>query len=492
MPVKERIINLALPGSQRYKSLLMAEIFGYDMLYRPHIEVELVVMRCLQEIGVIGMDDMQLLTDKVVESLMDITTSEVDRVEREVTKHDMRALVQVMQARMPEPLRRWVHVPLTSYDVISTATALQFKRAYERVIAPKLREVIEIFAQLAVRYADTLQIGRTHGQHAVPITVGFWLASILSRLVDSALLLKTTAGELVGKISGPVGAYNAQTAIGIYKSSGANGLSFEERVMLHLGLKAAPVSTQIVPPEPLARHLHAYLQVIAALGQFGTDARQLMRSEIGELCEPFAAGQVGSSTMAHKRNPITFEGLVGTHIDAVAEYLKVQLTAVSEHQRDLTGSSVARDFAMLPLLLDRQLNPLLRKDKEERAFLARVTVDQEACQRNFEANARLTMAEQLYLALQMHGYRGDAHELVNRKLVPVATQTRDHLVDILEHAGKYKEVAPEDWAMFADAFSLLPPKVVDDLRHPERYVGRAPEIARETAVRAREIAAALA
>lgn len=496
--VADKVLNLALPGNPRYQPKDLVSVFGYDYLYRAYVMVEIAMLEVLAEIGVIPHEEYALLTADVRADLLAITTTEVDELERKVTKHDIRALVQIMQSKMPEALRRWVHLSLTSYDVIDTARALQFTQAQHNVIAPKMAEILRIFADRAEEHAETLQMGRTHLQHAVPITAGFWLATILSRLIDNAVHMNSAANGLVGKIAGPVGACNAQVQLGIYRPNGDLGFSVEERVMLKLGLRAAPVSTQIVPPEPLARYLFAVYQTIAAFGQFGNDGRQLMRTEVAELCEPFESKQIGSSAMPHKRNPITFEGLVGAWKDAVAEFLKVQLTVISDHQRDLTDSSVMRDFPTMLVLLVRQMDSLLRKGQDDREFLRRIAIDPRACRKNFDTNAHLTLAEPLHGLLQRYGFTGDAHELVNRKLVPVAARTGKHLVDLLELGGRhpdnveYPDVAVADWEMFAQAFSLLPPEVVEDLRHPERYVGRAPQIARETAVRAREVADTLA
>jgi len=486
MNVADQKSNLALPGNPRYQPKDLQGIFGYDNLYRAFVMVELAVLDVLAEIGVIPASEYALLTDGVRAQLLAITTSEVDELERRVTKHDIRALVQIMQGRMPEPLRRFVHALLTSYDVIDTARALQFSQAQLSVVAPKMAEVLNIFADRAEEHAETRMIGRTHCQHAVPITAGFWLATVLSRLIDNAAAMNAAAGQLVGKIAGPVGAYNAQVMFGLYRPGGGDGPTFEERVMRKLLLRAAPVCTQIVPPEPMARYLFACFQTIATFGQFGNDARHLMRTEIAELSEPFESGQVGSSAMPRKRNPITFEGLCGAYTDAVAEFMKVMLTSISDHQRDLTGSSVMRDFPTMLVLLVRQLDPLLRQDKQGRAFLRRIQIDKDACMQNLGESGPYVIAEPLYLAMQLHGFTGDAHHLVNHELVPgVANSACPNLVDVLEGKAKAGEEP------FATALGVLPTQVIDDLRHPERYIGRAPEIARETAERARQCARSL-
>lgn len=455
--------NLTLPGNPRYQPKDLIEVFGYDNLVRTFVEVEIAALRTLAEAQVITPEDIALLTPEIEAKLLAITTSQVDTIEREITKHDIRALVRCMQEIMPQPLRRWVHVPLTSYDVIDTARAVQFARTYTDVIEPKTWSVIKGLHAQAQRHASEAQIGRTHGQHALPITVGFWFASILNRVFYNALEMRRSAKALVGKVSGAVGAYNAQRALGIERL----GFRFEERMLTRLGLAPAPISTQILPPEPLAYYLYSCLMLSASLGQFGRDGRHLMRTEIAELAEPFEKGQVGSSTMAHKRNPMTFENLEGMWLRNKNEFGKVLDTMISEHQRDLVGSSLSRDFPILIVNLVYQLDTLLRAGKDGRPFIERITVDTESCRRNLRKLGDVVLAEPLYLALQMHGYEGDAHELINHRAMPLVG-TRGGLVDAVA------ELAERDPELMA-SWEKIPADVVHLLKDPATYVGRARE-----------------
>jgi adenylosuccinate lyase len=457
--------NLALPGNLRYQPKVLKDIFGYDNLFATLAEVEVATMEVLGEIGVIPVEDAQLLTPEVIKQLCEITTSEVDEIERTITKHDVRAWVRRAQEILPPPLRRWVHVPLTSYDPLDTGRALQFARAHEFKIKPLITEVIREFAQLTRKFSGTLQIGRTHGQHALPITVGFWLATILHRILCNAKEVDFRAGQLVGKISGAVGAYNAQTGLGFQKQCG-KGRTFEERVLAKLYLKPAPISTQIAPPEYLTYFLFANAMLSAAFGQFGRDGRNLMRSEIGEIAEGFEEGQVGSSTMAQKRNPINFENLEGMWKRNKSELGKVLDNLVSDHQRDLVGSSIARDFPIIIVNLAQQLNTLLRKDKHERTFLSRISVDEQSCRRNFEQSAHLILAEPVYIALQMAGYEGDAHELVNRQAVPVATNEKIQLIAVIESLSSVNQG-------IRGALDRMPKDLLGLLHTPEKYTGEA-------------------
>lgn len=463
--------NLTLPGNLRYQPKSLQPIFGYDNLFIPVGEVEIAALQVLGDIGVIPKAEIAVLTRKVISEILRITTTEVDGVERAVTKHDIRAWVRIAQDIFPQPLSRFVHVPLTSYDPLDTARSLQFRRAYENVLRSQVRETIVILAELTRKFSGQIQIGRTHGQQALPITVGFWFATILSRILYNARMINLHAEQLVGKISGAVGAHNAQIGLGIAEHC-AGGKSFEERVLEKLGLKPAPVSTQILPPEPLAYFLFSCAMLSAALAQFGRDARHLMRSEIAELAESFEEGQVGSSTMAHKRNPINFENLEGMWLRTKNEFGKVLDTLISEHQRDLVGSSLARDFPIIVVNLVQQLATMLREDKHGKSFLSRISIDAEACRRNFEKSAHLVIAEPMYIALQMAGYEGDAHELVNRRGVQIAQEEHISLIEAIERIATHDDDVRR-------ALESIPAKVFHLMHAPETYTGDAREKALE-------------
>jgi adenylosuccinate lyase len=466
--------NLALPGNPRYQPKSLQEIFGYDRLFRAVAEVEIATLESLYEIGVIPERTILHLTPDIKEKLLAITTTEVDEVERKITKHDVRAWVRLAQDIVHPELRRWIHVPLTSYDALDTARSLQFVRGHAAVW-PLVDRIIGCLAEQVDRHADEVQIGRTHGQHALPITVGFWLATILSRLLENIQSANSAAEKLVGKISGAVGAYNAQAGLGISERS-RGGDSFEARVLKKLGLAPARISTQILPPEPLADYLYACIKLSATFGQFGRDGRHLMRTEIGELMEPFERGQVGSSTMAHKRNPINFENLEGTWLKNQAEFGKVLSTMVSEHQRDLVGSSIARDFPTIVVNLAHQCATLLR-ESDGVPFISRISVDERALDRNFVVQGDAILAEPIYIALQMAGYDGDAHELVNHGALPRSRSDGctllDAVRDMLAEEGK------------DEVFDRIPPEVSSLLANASVYTGDASAKARSVARTAR-------
>ncbi|MCK4539548.1 hypothetical protein KAU09_00155 [Candidatus Parcubacteria bacterium] len=463
-------MNIILPGNPRYQPKEMIGVFGYDNLYKKVALVEIATLETLGDIGIIPKEDIALLNDKTKEELLNIKTTDVDKIEKEITHHDIRAWVRSAREILDKRLAKWAHIPLTSYDVIDTARILQFREAYLTAIKPSLEKVIELFSDLIKKNINQVQIGRTHGQHALPITVGFWLAAILNRIVYNYERINYYNDNLIGKISGAVGAHNAQ--FGLQFSSYQEKVNFEEKVLSKLGLRPAKISTQILPPEPLAFFLFSCVNLSAAFGQFGRDSRHLMRSEIAEITESFEKGQVGSSTMAHKRNPINFENMEGMWLRTKNEFGKVLDSLISEHQRDLVGSSVARDYPIILINLQNQLNTLLRKNKSGVAFLERISVNKKACFENFQKNSSVILAEPLYIALQMAGYEGDAHELVNHQIIAKAQATGKTMIDVL------KDLAMNDIEL-EKAVNNIPKEVLELLARPENYIGDAKEKALE-------------
>lgn len=468
--------NLILPGNLRYQPKEMKDFFGYDNLYFGLAKVEIATLETLGEIGVIPAKEIKTLAPELKEKLLAIPTTQVDKIEREITHHDVRAWIRKAQEIMNCALSRWVHIPLTSYDALDTGRIIQFCSAYQKALKPSLKETVGLLADLVEKFAGQLQIGRTHGQHALPITVGFWLATILQRILYNWRQMDTYSNWLVGKISGAVGAYNAQ--IGLQLEQQCRNKTFEECVLEKLNLTPAKISTQILPPEPLGYFLFSCVMMSASLGQLGRDCRHLMRTEIAEITESFEKDQVGSSTMAHKRNPISFENLEGMWLRTKNEFGKVMDTLISEHQRDLVGSCVARDYPIILINLQKQLDTLTKKNKKGIPFLSRIAIDLEACQRNFNMNSNLILSEPLYIALQMAGYQGDAHELINRTLVPEAKKTNLPLIEVLE-----KMAAQDDYLQ--KVLKRIPEEIQELFRYPENYTGKAREKAKEIAFSAR-------
>jgi adenylosuccinate lyase len=249
---------------------------------------------------------------------------------------------------------------------------------------------------LSERYAGTVQIGRTHGQHALPVTFGFAMAEYVARLGENLQALEALSSELKGKFSGAVGAYNALSMLV------DDPIAFEETVLARLGLQPAPYSTQIVPPEGMVRLQDELVIAAGIMANLAHDMRHLQRSEIAEVRERFEKGQTGSSTMAHKRNPWNFENVISMSKQVTAQAVNANLNLASEHQRDLTDSASSRFYTIAPACVAAMAQRL-------NTIMGKLEVDAGAMQRNLQLSGDIVAAEPLYLLLAKHGH-ADAHE----------------------------------------------------------------------------------
>lgn len=316
-------------------------------------------------------------------------------IEREVD-HDLIAFLRATGETVG-PDARFIHMGLTSTDVVDTAQATQLVAAADLLIA-RLQMLTEVVGKQAVVYKDTLMIGRTHGMHAEPTTFGLKLAVWYDELRRQQRRLALAREDIaVGKISGAVGTHAHVPA------------SLEEEVCTALGLEAAPASTQV-----LQRDRHAFfLSVVAGIGgtleKFATEIRHLQRTEVGEAEEPFDPGNQGSSAMPHKRNPHASERITG-----LARLLRGYAVTASEnnalwHERDISHSSTER--VILPdatIILDFMLHEMID-------ILGRLAVYPERMQRNIDSMRGLIYSQPALLALVDAGMdRHEAYKVVQR------------------------------------------------------------------------------
>lgn len=358
----------------------------------------------------------QKVAKNIEKAASQVTIEEV-YTEEGLTKHDVKALVNCVRQHLDPSAHAYVHFGATSNDIISTALALQMKVAVQELILPRLQQLLKTLADLTSTYADTSQIGRTHGQHAVPITFGFAMAEYVSRLSTTAEALDALSNELAGKFSGAVGAYNA---LNLFVP---DPIKFEKALLNRLNLKAAPYSTQIVPPEGFIRLIDEMVITAGIMANLAHDMRHLQRSEIGEVRERFEKGQTGSSTMAHKRNPWNFENVISMSKQVTAQIINANLNLSSEHQRDLTDSASSRFYMIVPALvasMTSRLNKIMNK----------LEVDEAAMERNLHMSGGAIAAEPFYLLLAKYGHPA-AHEK-SKELAHRALEKKSTLADIIQ------------------------------------------------------------
>ncbi|MFW6381051.1 MAG: lyase family protein [Bacillota bacterium] len=375
-----------------------------------------------------------------------ITVEEVYQ-EEEKTRHDVRGLVNCLQRKVNREVRPLIHLTATSYDIVDTANSLRYQEANRELVIPVLTRLEEQLMEIALREKSTLQIGRTHGQHAVPLTFGFALAEYVSRLGGRLLEIKKQGNRLKGKLSGAVGAYNAGSLLL------EDPQRFEEEVLAELGLEPSPHSTQIVEPEFMVDYIHTLVSCFGVLANMADDLRHLQRTEIMETGEYFAEDQVGSSTMPHKRNPINYENVKSMWKQFMPRMMTLYQDQLSEHQRDLTNSASGRFVPEIVIGLLLSARRLTR-------VLSRLGVDENNLQENFRSNAGLIGAEPLYILLAYHGHP-QAHEAV-RKLTLEAEESGKTLVELVQN----NEQLAEYWQQLTEEQQQV-------IKNPEQYTGRA-------------------
>lgn len=397
----------------------------------------------------------QSIADEITKSAQNIDITAVYEAEK-TTKHDIKALVNTIKDSLSDEAKPYVHFGATSYDIIANSQVLQLKDVTEKVVLPRLSQLIKTLAELADKYADTPQIGRTHGQHGVPITFGFAVAEYVSRLSNTHDALKDLSAQLKGKFSGATGSYNA---LSVFVE---DPLKFEVDILNNIGLSPSEYSTQIAPPEQIIRLLDEYTIAAGIMANLGHDMRNLQRSEIAEIREKFEEGQTGSSTMAHKRNPWNFENVVSMHKQILAQAVNANLNIASEHQRDLTDSANSRFFVLVPAITANMINRLNK-------VMAKIEVDEESMQRNLQISKGAIAAEPLYLLLEKYGHTA-AHETA-KELAHQALQDGKRLYEVASVAPSITEY----WAKFTDAEKEI-------IEKPEtNYTGQAAQKARQIA-----------
>jgi len=377
----------------RYTRPEMGDIWSERHKYECWLAVELAASEVLAELGDVPREAAQALR---AHAAFDV--ARIQEIEREV-RHDVIAFTTAVAERMKaagvESAARWLHYGLTSNDVVDTAQALQIRDA-SKLIAAELEQLSGILQARAFEHRKTIQIGRTHGMHAEPITFGLKLALWWDEMERHRRRFALAAEEMrVGKLSGAVG-----TLAHI-------GPEAEERICERLGLRAAPIASQVLSRDLHAHYIATIAGIASSLDKIALEIRHLQRTEVREAEEPFAAGQKGSSAMPHKRNPVTCEQICGlarvVRANAQAAFENVALW----HERDISHSSVER--VILPdstILIDY----LLAKTSW---LISGLRVNVERMRRNLELTRGLVFSGQLLLDLAAAGIqREEAYKLV--------------------------------------------------------------------------------
>jgi adenylosuccinate lyase len=428
---------------ERYTNPEMGAIWSDRRRYETWLEVELAAADAAAEAGMIPREAAAELRAKAHGIQIDI--ARIEEIEK-VTQHDVIAFTTAV-AEQVGPAARWLHFGLTSSDVLDTAQAIQMREACGLVIR-NLGVLMEAVRERAEEHRRTPMIGRTHGVHAEPMTLGLKLALWYSELQrDLDRLLRARDMVAVGKLSGAVGTFAHLDP------------SVEARVCGRLGLQAAPVSSQVIQRDRHAELLSAIAICGASLETFALEIRGLQKTEIGEVEEPFGKGQKGSSAMPHKRNPIGCEQIVG-----LARLLRGNATAAMEnvalwHERDISHSSVER--VILPdsfIALDHMLRRFTR-------IVRGMVVYPERMLENLRRSRGVVFSGTVLLELARRGIsREQAYEWVQRNAMRSFHEQRDFKELLLADADVIKVLTA---AEIEKAFDLH-----DQLRNVDAVMDR--------------------
>jgi adenylosuccinate lyase len=425
----------------RYGTPEMLKVYDEEARLQKLLDVEAALALAHAKVGNIPQKDAEKIAQMA--STKHVKVERVKAIEKEI-KHDIASLVRAL-SELCGSSGAYVHLGATSYDIVDTANALQLKDAME-IIEQKLVAFKRILQTQAGKHKESIMIGRTHGQHALPITLGFkfavWGYEVnrhIQRLNDAKKRV------LVGKVSGAVG---TQAGLGVHAEQ------IQELVMKQLGLSVAEISTQIVQRDRYAELVCIYAQIASSLDNFATEIRELQRPEIAEIFESFEAKkQVGSSTMPHKQNPETCERVCG--LARIVRGLSVPAleNMVTWHERDLTQSSAER--FVLPesnILLDYILNLMT-------GIVANLRVDEQRMTQNLGLTQGRAMSESVMMALVRKGVnRQEAHEMLRKLTIQSAVEKR-----------AFKETLMADPLVS----SKLGEKEIDNALNPKNYLGTA-------------------
>ncbi len=375
---------------ERYSNPEIAQIWTLRHKFETFLKVEVAVCEAYFESGIIPKSALENIKAKA-----SFSVERIDELEKEL-KHDVLAFLTNVNETVGED-SKYIHMGLTSSDVIDTALSLQILDA-AKIIENDLDEVIFKLKEMALKYKNTVCVGRSHGIHAEPITFGVKLLTWFDFFKRAKKRLERAVEDIsVGQISGPVGTYSNISP------------EIEKITLKKLGLKPCPVSTQVIPRDNHAYFMQALSFISSAIEYCATEIRHLQKTEVLEVEEGFSKGQKGSSAMPHKKNPVSSENLCGLSRVVRANTLASMEDIVLWHERDISHSSVER--IILPdttTLIDY----MLRRFKD---VLDNLNVNEERMAANCNLYGGVIFSQKVLLKLVEKGLsREDAYKLVQQ------------------------------------------------------------------------------
>ncbi|MCL1927207.1 MAG: lyase family protein [Treponema sp.] len=406
-----------------------------------------------------------------------VVTPEEVYIEEEKTRHNIRALVNILKKKVPAEIAPLVHLGATSVDILDTSMACRMKGCCRNVILPALCKLEALLCDFTEKEADTAQVGRTHGQHAVPVTVGFTFAEYVSRLGKSILEIERLSNLLKGKLAGAVGAYNATSMLV------KDPEELERLYLAELDMEPSEHSTQLVEPEYLLRLLLEYNTAFGIIANLADDLRNLQRTEIAELREGFAPDQVGSSTMPQKRNPWNSEHVKSLWKTFMPRVITFYMDQISEHQRDLSNSASQRfiaDYITGFCLAISRMSHIMES----------LSADREKCLLNLHSGGGIpgaVLAEPAYILLAESGI-SDAHEIIRKITLEAETKNLSFSEALAAEKDILKRIGEQLVKLGLEKNTTEPTEAATAFfAKPENYKGLSSKKAKKLAVKYRNI-----
>lgn len=428
------------PLDYRYGRKELKNIFSESKKLQYLLDVEAALARAHAKVGNIPQYAADEISKKA--NIKYVKTERVTEIEAE-TKHDIMAVTKALSEVCEGAAGKYIHLGATSYDIVDTANALQFAESTS-YIQSGLKELRNTLLKLTKQHKKTVMLGRTHGQHTIPITFGLKMAGFAMEIERHLeRLFECKSRLLIGKLSG---------AVGTGAALGDKALKIQEEMLKELRLGIEDVSTQIVCRDRYNELLCVLANISTSMEKFATEIRNLQRDEISEVAEAFEEKkQVGSSTMPHKRNPITSEQISGLSRVARSFIIPTFENSIQWHERDLCNSSAERFIIPHSIILT---DWIIYKTN---SVFKNLKIFPERMKKNMEISKGLPMAESLMTTLIKKGIgRGDAHEIMRKTSLKAVKQNKSLKEMFIEENNKLKILTDDE---------------IDNALNPNNYLG---------------------
>ncbi|MCQ2744140.1 MAG: adenylosuccinate lyase [bacterium] len=415
----------------RYSREEISKIWDLESKFKYYLDVEIAVCKAYNLLGQIPESALIQIQNKASFSI-----ERIEEIEREV-KHDVIAFLTNINENIGEENAKYLHMGLTSSDVIDTAFALQIKNS-SKIIFRELEDLIKILKEMAFKYKNTVCMGRSHGVHAEVTTFGFKLLNWYDELSRAKKTFINALDEIsVGQISGPVGTYSNLS------------VDVEKYACGYLNLKPAKISTQIISRDRHAKFMSALALIASLIEQFATEIRHLQKTEVREVEEGFSSGQKGSSAMPHKKNPVLSENLCGlsrvVRSNMITAFENINLW----HERDISHSSAERIIFPDSLIL---VDFMVHRFKN---IMENLVVHEDNMLKNTGLYGGIIYSQKIMLTLVEKGYtREKAYEIVQK-----------HAISAL-NGGNFKNELLSD----SEITAKLSEKEIEEFFNPQDYL----------------------